>query len=177
MTGKNSPQRHRDHRNDLLFTNTPAADFTLGALCIFVTENRTKQSQLAAGGLLMGAGPPGCPCQRWDPLCETKPISPQVPCGKRVAKNWMRGRPRLNKANCRTRSNGQRSPGLPAAVARPFVRNEANSPGSNRQGTGRAARAPSDGKRAKQSQLAAVRIHVNYCLERRLRDRMQIMEL
>lgn len=166
MTDENSPQRQRYRGNGLQFTDTTAVDFTLGALCVSVAKNRSKQSQLDAGGLLMGAGPQGCSGRRWDPSCETKPIRPctdrkgadrpggkrgrcrgqacetkpippercdgQVPCGKRVTKNWMRRGPRQNKANCRTRSNGQGSPGLPAAVTRPFVRNEANSPGSER---------------------------------------------
>jgi hypothetical protein len=45
MTGKNSPQGYRDHGDDLLFTDTTAADFALGALGLSVAENRSKQSQ------------------------------------------------------------------------------------------------------------------------------------
>lgn len=45
MTGRNSPQRHRDHKDDLPFRDTTAADFPLGALGVVVVKNRAKRSQ------------------------------------------------------------------------------------------------------------------------------------
>jgi hypothetical protein len=46
---ESSPQRHRDHRDDLTFTEEDRFDFILRALCVSVVKIRAKQSQFPGG--------------------------------------------------------------------------------------------------------------------------------